>query len=144
MEFRVASKYSEFADMELLRCDVFGLEKSISPYYEDRFENHKTFFLGAYENNQLVGALYFSPFLYNTGIIDMLFVRKDYQDTDLHIGSALLAYIEIHNEDICDYFNYLSIDKYLISPASEKSERLYKHRGYRKTGLDGTFYKRMN
>ena len=143
MEFRVASEYSEFTEMELLRCDVFDIDKSISPYYKSRFENHTSMFLGAYLGDELIGALYFSSFNNNIGIIDMLFVKKEYQDSKLHVGSALLDYVESHAVDLCDYFNYLYFDKYLISPSSDKSEKIYKDRGYKQTGLDGTFYKRI-
>ena len=143
MEVKVIDNYSDLFAIEHLRCDAFNIPKDVSEFYMDRFKKHAMLFLGAYIGDELVGGLYFSSCLFNCGSIDMLFVKPEYQNTDYHIGTYLLNYVEEHNQDLCDYLDCISIEKYLISPASECSERLYKHRGYKQTGLDGTYYKRI-
>ena len=143
MNIKFIDSSEDFSQFESLRASAFGLDYGISKYYYEKFKQHTMLIIGAYVNDELVGCAYVSPFCCDNGYIDQLFVREDYHNNELHVGTSILRYIEDNITDISDYFD-LSINKLLIEYCDTKTRIIYKKHGYKPTNLDGTLYKRVN
>ena len=93
-------------ELENLRFNVYN-HKSIKPdetYFFRQMKEGKILPFGAYLDDTLVGACYVSK-TYQTLFIDQLFVAKEYQNNEEHIGTNLLKYV-LDNKEVCEeYFN---------------------------------------
>lgn len=143
MNIKFIDNKEDISQFESLRSESFGLDYGISKYYYEKFKQQTMLIIGAYENDELIGCLYISPFYYKNGYIDQLFVREDYQNSELHVGTTLLKYVEDHISYISEYFD-MTISKLLIEYCDDRSESVYKNQGYKPTDLDGTLYKKVN
>ena len=143
MNIKFIDNKEDISQFEALRSDSFGLDYGISKYYYEKFKQKTLLIIGAYKDGELIGCAYVSPFFATRGYIDQLFVREDYRNNELHVGTTLLRYIENNIKDISDYFE-LCLSTLLIEYCDKRSEVLYLKEGYRPTELDGTLYKRVN
>ena len=98
--------------------------------------------IAAYVEDELVGALYFSPYFYRDGYVDQLFVRDDFQNSEYHVGTSLLGFAEEHIEELGDYFDQY-ISRIYIEYNSPQSKSVYINAGYRCTELNGTLVKKV-
>ena len=143
MDIRFLDKDSILTEVEKLRNEAFGInEEFASDLYKNMFNEHQLLVLGAYVDDKLVGALYFSPFYSTNGYIDQLFVRKEYQNCSFHVGTSLLKYLEDNVSDIEEYFQRY-FTRFYIEYINERSKSVYLKQGYRFTKLDGTLTKKI-
>ena len=143
MFIRIFKPTEDLEEMEKLRLDAFYHDPTIySSVYADRFYRSKMMVIGAYIKGELIGGLYFSPYMIKEGYVDQLFVRDDYQNSKYHVGTTLLKYAEEHIKELGEYFD-MYIHKIFIDYNSPISEKVYLDAGYRRTRLDGTLVKRL-
>jgi len=143
MFIKVINPTENIDEIEKLRLDAFYHDPTIySSVYADRFYKNRMMIIAAYINNELVGGLYFSPYLIKEGYVDQLFVKDEYQNSKYHVGTSLLRYIEQHIQELSDYFD-TCFKKIFIEYNSPISEKVYLNAGYRRTRLDGTLVKRL-
>nr|MCR4581927.1 GNAT family N-acetyltransferase [Bacilli bacterium] len=128
MEIRVV-KDEDITQFEELRMDVFSLYDNGLKYYLGEYLEGDLMILGAYINNELVGALYLSPFQSNSCYVQQLFVKFEYQNSKYHIGTALLKYVEEHIEEISNYF-CMYLKRLYIEYIDEISHKVYLNAGY--------------
>ena len=143
MDIKVIDVSQDIEDIERLRLDAFYHDPTIySSTYADRFYRNKMLIIAAYIENELVGALYFSPYLIKDGYVDQLFVREDYQNSKYHVGTSLLKYVEKHIVELGEYFDQF-FKKIFIDYNSPISKSVYLNAGYKCTKLDGTLVKKV-
>ena len=142
MNIKLLEDKSIIDELELLRSQAFGFDTVASTYYSELLFNDKMTVILAYINDELAGAAYVTRFNHSTCIVDQLFVKPKYQFTDYHVGTELLKYIERNINSIKDDYED-HVNRLLISPGSEESEKIYRDQGYQDTRLDGTLYKRV-
>ena len=130
-------------DIERLRAEAFYHDSEIyTSIFSNRFYSNKMLIIAAYIGNELVGGLYFSPYLMRDGYVDQLFVREEYQNSKYHIGTSLLKYVEKHIVELGEYFNQC-FKRIYIEYNSPISKKVYLNAGYKYTRLDGTLVKRI-
>lgn len=121
--------------LEKLRYNAYGMDPNSFPvektYHTKQLKEGKYLVFGCFLNNQLVGACYTSK-THNSLYIEQLFIKKEYQNTPLHLGTNLLIYILENKQIVEDYFqtkfNYSYLDNY------KDTTNLYQSIGYHKTG----------
>ena len=105
LEYKVITLNDENAiALENLRFKVYDY-KNIEPtetYFYREIKNGKILPFGVYENNELIAGCYVSN-SYKTLFIEHLFVLKEYQNSENHIGTNLLRYV-LDNKEICENF----------------------------------------
>ena len=90
--------------LENLRFKVYDY-KNIEPtetYFYREIKNGKILLFGVCENNKLIAGCYVSN-SYKTLFIEHLFVLKEYQNNENHIGTNLMRYV-LDNKEICENF----------------------------------------
>lgn len=128
----------EIEELEKLRCEIIKIDKS--NYYLDLLLNGKIIGIGCYYNNQLIGGAYISDFL-NSIYIEQLFVKEEYQNNALHIGSSILKYILENKKIFSEYYNK-NFDTCRLE--SKNRDSLYSKLGFKKEGnIMGTMKKRL-
>ena len=142
MKIKLIDNKEDISQFEKLRTQSFGIDYSISKYYYEKFKQKTLLIIGAYENDELIGCAYVSPFFTTRGYIDELFVREDYRNSELHVGTTLLRFIENNIESISEYFQFC-LSTLLIEYCDKRSETLYLKEGYKPTAIDGTLYKKV-
>ena len=105
LEYKVITLNNENAiALENLRFKVYDY-KNIEPtetYFYREIKNGKILPFGVYENNKLIAGCYVSN-SYKTLFIEHLFVLKEHQNNENHIGTNLLRYV-LDNKEICENF----------------------------------------
>ena len=121
-------------ELETLRFNVYNL-KSIKPnetYFFLQMKEGKIIPFGAYLEDKLIGACYVSK-TYQTLFIDQLFVSKEYQNNEEHIGTNLLKYV-LDNKKVCEeYFNTAFNFSYLDNRVSKT---FFENLGYKENNND--------
>ena len=143
MEIRVINDKEDISKYEALRCKAFGLDYGVSKYYYEKLKQGTLLVFGAYHNDELVGCLYLSPFYVSNAYVDQVFVKEEYQNSDLHIGTSLLQYLEDNIESVSEYFDFY-VNMLYIEYCDKRSESVYRNQGYKPTMLDGTLFKKVN
>ena len=131
-------------EVESLRYKVmFNDDKVIDSPYKVPYAQGRLLIFGAYIEDELIGAIYLSPWTYDQLYINQLFVKDEYQNhPDFHVGTSLIKYVENNLGDISDYYRTL-FRTLLIDPADLKSEKIYTDLGYQVISERGTMSKRL-
>ena len=131
-------KSKEIEDLEKLRCEIIKIDKS--NYYLDLLLKGKIIGIGCYYNNQLIGGSYISDFL-NSLYIEQIFVKEEYQNNALHIGSSILKYILENKKIFSEYYNK-NFDNCRLE--SKNRDSFYSKLGFKNEGnIMGTMKKRL-
>ena len=139
MESKLVKNQKDINDIELLRKEVFKL-KETSNYYLNDLLNRKEFAIGTYDNNIIVGGLYFHRFE-KTLMIDQVFVKEEYQNRK--IGTNLITMLWAHKREL-ELILGGPIEMCKIESQNEKSHSLYNRIGFRETKFDDDMlFKRM-
>ena len=112
--------------VEELRIYSYGFNDNTNTFYSDALESRKMLALGAYINDELVGAAYLSGYL-NALYIENVFVKCEYRNKK--IATDLINYI-ITNKDIFENFFGKKFMKSMIEPNSTITMNLYEKIGY--------------
>ena len=117
--------------------------KNQSPYVGE-YESFRLLIFGAYINDELVGAVYLSPYTYDRLNITQLFVdEKSQKNCAFDIKSGLLDFVEFNMDDINDY--YKTVFNYLLISANDKErEKLYTGKGFIPFDENGLMSKKVN
>ena len=91
---------------ETLRWNAFSHSGPVivNNYFKDKIEKGEIMVVGCYYLDELIAGAYISP-NFQSLYIDELFVRRDFQRNQSHIGTFLMRYILNHKEEIEKYFN---------------------------------------
>ena len=125
----IGNTVESYLELEKIRSKAYEVDYHVSVNYLEEVKKGNILMAGAYLGDQLVAGVYISS-SQNSLYIEQLFVDKEYQDNELHIGSNLLKYILANKEEVEIYFNkqytYSRLD------TSNDLEPFYKKLGYRK------------
>lgn len=107
LEYKVIALNEEnIIALENLRFKVYDYKNTdINPtetYSYREMLGNRILPFGVYENNELIAGCYVSN-SYKTLFIEHLFVLKEYQNSENHIGTNLLKYV-LDNKEICENF----------------------------------------
>lgn len=101
---------------ENVRYDAYnmkGLEIDVSQtHYACELRQDKYVVLGAYLGDILVGACYVSK-KFDSLFIEHLFVKRQFQKSNLHVGTNLLSYVLNNKHIIEQYFEKKFLYSYL-------------------------------
>ena len=115
-------------EIENVRYHAYGIENPPeNSFYKIQLLERKYIAWGAYQNDQLIGGCSVSN-SYQSRFIEQLFVLKNYQNSDLHIGTKLLQYVLEHKSWIEQHFNTKFNYSYLES--RNPNSMLYQNLGY--------------
>lgn len=120
--------------LEYLRFDAYEMDPTKFPpeqtFYSKELREGKYIAFGCYLNNQLIGACYISK-SHNSLYIEQLFIKKEYQNNKLHLGTKLLLYVLENKQIIEEYFQtkfyYSYLDNY------QNTINFYRSIGYQET-----------
>ncbi len=112
--------------VEELRIYSYGFNDNTNTFYTDALKSRKMLALGAYINDELVGAAYLSGYL-NALYIENVFVKCEYRNKK--VATDLINYI-IMNKDIFENFFGKKFMKSMIEPNSIITINLYEKIGY--------------
>lgn len=141
LSFSIIDKEEFFKTVELLRLKTYGI-KSIdaNQYYYDMFINHNMLVYGVFYRDELVGGAYVSS-SFQSLFIEQLFVKREFQHNNLHVGSELLKYI-INNKKACESFFNAKFDVSRLE--NRNNDSLYKRFGYKEEdNIYGTMKRRI-
>lgn len=117
--------------LEQLRYNAYGIDstnfKVEETYHAKQLREGKYLVFGCFLETQLAGACYISN-SYNSLYIEQLFIKKEYQRSNLHLGSNLLKYILKNKQIIENYFQTNFYYSYLDT--SKNNEQLFLQLGY--------------
>ena len=134
------SNLEDFYKIEKLRKEVFDIRNTISTYYLNGLVNNKIKAIATKKDDEMIAGCYFHNFSTNL-VIDLLFVKEQYQETGLKLGRNLLLDI-LSNKDRVEKILHTKLSISSIEPLNEKAEALYKKIGYKsKNDILGTMYK---
>ncbi len=139
---KMLSSIEEYEEIENLRKEVFDIKVSTGTYYLNGLIDNKIKAIATSNNNELIAGCYFHSFL-NSLVIDLLFVKKNYQEKGLKLGRNLLLDLFNHKkelEKILDARLYTTS----IEPIDEKAATIYKKIGYKRgKNITGIMYKSL-
>ncbi len=121
--------YDDFIEIEKLRREVFDIHFNSGTYYLNNLIYNKKKAIATKKDNEIIAGCYFHSFLSDL-VIDVVFVKEEYQGSGLKLGRRLILDILNHKKKI---ENILHTKLYTssIDPIDEKAEALYKKIGYR-------------
>lgn len=121
--------------LETIRFNAYNIDPTnLDPtktFYSNNLKNNKYLVFGCYLENQLIGACYISN-SYNTLYIEQLFIHKNYQKSELHLGTNLLLHVLQNKQIIESYFQTTFQFSYLEDYQNTKN--LYQSLGYQEKG----------
>ena len=134
------TNFDQYSKIDELRKEVFNIKNSSGSYYLNGLINNKIKAIATMDNNEMIAGCYFHNFSTNL-VIDLLFVKEQYQETGLKLGRHLLLDI-LSNKDKIEKILHTKLSISSIEPLDEKAEALYKKIGYRSNNsILGTMYK---
>ena len=138
MEFKILdSNYDNLIKIETIRNSVSNINYYIKNIKEGRFK-----MVGAFLNDEIIGGAYISS-SFNSLYIEQIFIRNDYQRSELHVGYNLMKFIlnnKIEFEKIFKKDFYYS----KLEPNSNEVESFYNKLGYvKEDNIFGTMKKRI-
>lgn len=117
--------------LEQLRYNAYGIDstncKLEETYHAKQLREGKYLVFSCFLENQLAGACYISN-SHNSLYVEQLFIKKEYQRSNLHLGSNLLKYILKNKQIIENYFQTNFYYSYLDT--SKNNEQLFLQLGY--------------
>ena len=124
MEFKILdSNYDNIIKLETIRNNIKNIDFYIKNVKEKRFV-----MVGAYLNNELIGGAYISS-SFNSLYIEKIFVKKEYQRNELHVGYNLMKYI-LSNKSVFEHFFNKEFYYSKLEPNSKEIEQFYNKLGY--------------
>lgn len=128
----------EILNLEELRCEVFETEGT--SYYLDLIYKERMLAIGGYLDDKLVGGVYVTD-SFDSLFIEQVFVKKEFQNNSLHIGSSLLKYI-LENKKIIEKFFHKEFNRCRLE--SRNKDSFYKMLGFREeNNIIGTMKRRI-
>ena len=96
--------FHDISKLEKLRCNAYGMEyNGDNLYYKNKISDGNIVPLGCFYKQELVAGIYISNSL-NSLFIEQIFVKREFQNSDLHIGNYLLHYVLKNKHIFEDYF----------------------------------------
>ena len=142
LEFELmAISDDEILKIEKLRCEVFNYDFSReNNYYFRELKKGNIIGIKCLYDGKLIGGIYLSD-LYSSLFVEQIFVSKNYQFSDLKVGSNLLHFI-IDNKSI---FEKKFFKKFNISRLESKNhDKFYISNGYvQENNLIGTMKRKI-
>ena len=139
MNTRLIKTNEEIKKIELLRGEVFNI-KELGGFYLDNLLNKTEYALGTFDNNIIVGGIYFHRFD-TILMIDQVFVKKEYQNQG--IGTNLIKTLLNSKADLEQLLGS-ELTMCNIDSRDKKSHDIYSNIGFRESKRDtDTLYKRL-
>lgn len=120
----------DYQEIDELRKEVFNIKYCSTSYYLNGLINNKLKAIAAKNKEEMIAGCYFHNFSANL-VIDMLFVKEEYQETGLRLGRNLLLEI-LSNKDKVEKILHSKLNMSTIEPIDDKAAALYKKIGYRR------------
>ena len=114
---------SRVKDLEKIR-----INDNNSTYYLNLILEGKVLAIGCFYKEQLVGGAYVMN-SFNALFIEHVFVKDEFQNNSLHIGSAIVNYI-LNNKDIFD--KYFGVCFKMCRLESRNKDSFYTRLGFKK------------
>lgn len=132
--------FDQYNEIDELRKEVFNITNGSGSYYLNGLINNKLKAIAAKNNDEMIAGCYFHNYSSNL-IIDMLFVKEEYQETGLKLGRNLVLNL-LDNKEQVEKILHSKLTTSSIEPINEKAEALYKKIGYKsRKNSFGVMYK---
>ena len=114
-------------DLEELRDNIIGVD-DMSTYYLDLIHSGNVVGVGCFYQGQLIGGAYVLN-SYNSLFIEYVFVKDEFQNSSLHVGSSIVKYI-LDNKEIFE--KYFGVNFDFCRLESRNTDSFYSTLGFKK------------
>ncbi len=119
--------FSDVSELEKLRCNAYSMDyHGDNSYYTNKIREGSILSLGCFYQKELVAGIYLSNSIQSL-FIEQIFVKKEFQNSDLHIGNYLLHYV-LENKHIFE--EYFGVTFHCSRLDNRGHESFYERLGY--------------
>ena len=134
MRYKLLKREEEKRRVEDLRRELSHL-KSTSDYYLDRLLNNQMYAMGAYNENELIGVVYFHKMFEDILEIDKLFVIPEYAESNLR--DLMISKI-LQSKERFENIVGEPLVKCVVETESRFEKVVYSRQGFVPTALDNS------